>query len=128
MSSQTSLVAQQTRLHMWAEQIRESRNRPEGMMLKTWCEQNGLTKANYYYRLRRVRQACLEYVQPAEPAFVELPTVSSPCVAPELPLSKTEASNHTAAIIKGHNGLTIEICDQASDVFLKNLLEVLIHA
>lgn len=57
MAEQTSLVAQQVRLMHWAEQIRECQNRPEGMDVSTWCEQNNITKANYYYRLKRVRQA-----------------------------------------------------------------------
>ena len=43
----------------WAEQIRECQNRPEGMDVSTWCEQNNITKANYYYRLKRVRQMCV---------------------------------------------------------------------
>ena len=57
----------------WAEQIRECQNRPEGMDVSTWCEQNNITKANYYYRLKRVRQMCLDQLPEAEkPAFVEL--------------------------------------------------------
>lgn len=59
MATQTSLVAQQVRLRQWSEQIRECQNRPEGMDVQTWCTQNNITKANYYYRLRRVREACL---------------------------------------------------------------------
>lgn len=74
MAEQTSLVAQQVRLMHWAEQIRECQNRPEGMDVSTWCEQNNITKANYYYRLKRVRQMCLDQLPEAEkPAFVELP-------------------------------------------------------
>lgn len=46
MAEQTSLVAQQVRLMHWAEQIRECQNRPEGMDVSTWCEQNNITKAN----------------------------------------------------------------------------------
>ena len=60
MVSETSLAAQQCRLMEWAEQIRDCQNRPEGMSVIEWCSRNGITKANYYYRLRRVREACLE--------------------------------------------------------------------
>ena len=28
-----------------------------------WCAQHGITKANYYYRLKRVRKACLDQYQ-----------------------------------------------------------------
>lgn len=30
------------------------------MSVAEWCTRNGITKANYYYRLRIVRAACLE--------------------------------------------------------------------
>lgn len=74
MATQTSLVAQQVRIRQWAEQIRNCQNRPKGMDVETWCTQNNLTKANYYYRLRRVRQICLDQMQETETtAFVELP-------------------------------------------------------
>ena len=49
MATQTSLVAQQVRIRQWAEQIRNCQNRPKGMDVETWCTQNNLTKANYYY-------------------------------------------------------------------------------
>ena len=59
LKSQTSLVAQQTRINEWAEQIRECNNRPQGMTVKEWCQSQGLTKAGYYWRLRKVREALL---------------------------------------------------------------------
>ena len=72
MKSQTSLVAQQTRLSEWAEQIRECNNRPQGMTVGDWCQSRGITKANYYWRLRKVREALLETGN-ITPVFVELP-------------------------------------------------------
>lgn len=68
MSSATTAVAVQYRLKEWAEQIRECQNRPAGMSVVDWCATHGITKANYYYRLRRVRQACLENLPPQAPA------------------------------------------------------------
>ena len=64
MSSETTAAAVQYRLKEWAEQIRECQNRPAGMSVVDWCATHGITKANYYYRLRRVRQACLENLPP----------------------------------------------------------------
>lgn len=73
MAEETSLIAQQIRLSQWAEQIRDCKNRPEGMDVATWCEQHNITKANYYYRLKRVRQMCLEQMTDSvQPTFVEL--------------------------------------------------------
>jgi len=56
------MVAEQCRLQEWAAQIRDSQNRPAGMSVVEWCARNGVTKANYYRRLRRVRKACLESI------------------------------------------------------------------
>jgi hypothetical protein len=60
MSSTTSMVATHYRLQEWAEQVRACQNRPDGMKIIDWCAQNNITKADYYYRLRKVREACLE--------------------------------------------------------------------
>ena len=68
MSSAATAVAVQYRLTEWAEQIRECQNRPAGMSVVDWCATHGITKANYYYRLRRVRQACLENLPLEAPA------------------------------------------------------------
>ena len=58
MSSETSVAAEQCRLQEWAAQIRDCQSRPAGMSIVSWCACHGITKANYYYRLRRVRKAC----------------------------------------------------------------------
>ena len=63
MSSETSMAAADFRLQEWAAQIRECQSRPAGMSVVSWCACHGITKANYYYRLRRVREACLETIQ-----------------------------------------------------------------
>lgn len=52
MSSQSSMVAAGFRLQEWAAQIRECQSRPAGMSVASWCADNGITKANYYYRIR----------------------------------------------------------------------------
>lgn len=68
MSSETSMVAASCRLQEWVAQIRECQSRPAGISVASWCADNGITKANYYYRLRRVRKACLEHIQEEIPA------------------------------------------------------------
>ena len=68
MNSQTSLVAEQVRLRQWVAQIQECQSRPADMKVETWCNEHGITKANYYYRLLRGRKACLEACN-SEPAF-----------------------------------------------------------
>jgi len=53
------------------------------MTVDEWCEKNGITKANYYYRLNRVRQAFLESTLKSDsktPAIVPVP-ITAPMVA-----------------------------------------------
>lgn len=78
MKSHTSLVAQQTRLSEWADQIRDCQNRPQGMKIDEWCQLHNITKANYYWRLRKVREAYLETAEQTQ-TFVE---VLSPTIHP----------------------------------------------
>ena len=63
MNSHTSLVAQQTRLSEWADLIRDCQNRPQGMKIDEWCQLHSITKASYYWRLRKVREAYLEIAE-----------------------------------------------------------------
>ncbi len=121
MGSQTSLVAKQCRIQSWAMQIKECQNRPEDMTVDEWCLQNNITKANYYYRLKCVRQACLDSME-STPAFVELPV-------PEMkPTSECITSSTTAAVIRGANGLTIELHANASAEFMRNLIGACTYA
>ena len=120
MKSQTSLVAQQTRLSEWAQQIKDCQNRPNGMKIDEWCQMNGMTKANYYWRLRKVREAVLETVD-VTPAFVEIPA--------QLPAEPVPAVEHTiVATLKGTNHFVLEITDQASATFLTSLLGAMNNA
>ena len=122
MKSQTSLVAQHTRLNEWAQQIRDCQNRPAGTRVDDWCQEHGITKATYYWRLRKVREALLEatdYDVPAE--FVELQ-------APEKIPCGTIDSPKIIAVLKGANQLALEITDQMPETFLSTLLGAMIHA
>lgn len=121
MGSQTSLVAKQCRIQSWAMQIRDCQNRPEDMTVDEWCLQNNITKANYYYRLKCVRHACLDSME-SNPSFIELP-------APEIKTSNERtASFDAAAIIRGANGLSIELHESASAEFLKKLIGACTYA
>ena len=98
MNTQTSLVAEQIRLQQWADQIRDCKNRPSDMKVDAWCQEHGITKANYYYRLRRVRKACLELCEPS-PSFVELtaPTTEN------MPMKDSHTQSSVAAEDKIEN-------------------------
>ena len=40
--------------------VEPCKNRPIGMSVDEWCQENSITKANYYYRMTQVRKACLD--------------------------------------------------------------------
>ena len=122
MNTQTSLVAEQIRLQQWADQIRDCQNRPSDMKVDAWCQEHGITKANYYYRLRRVREACLELCDQA-PSFVELTT------PPEsTPVKASPTHSSVAAVLHAEIGITIDIYNDASADFLRNLIGAASHA
>ena len=122
MNTQTSLVAEQIRLQQWADQIRDCQNRPSDMKVDAWCREHGLTKANYYYRLRRVREACLELCEPS-PSFVEL-------ISPLDDIKDKGIQSHfpVAAVLHAGSGITIGLCNDVSPEFLRNLMEAVGHA
>ena len=129
MTTQTSIIAQQTRLRQWAEQIRECRNRPAGMDIQTWCSQNNITKANYYYRLRRVREACLDQLQESTPAFVEI-SQKSPATVPAsetTPVRTVPASQSPVARLHGEHGISVDIYPGISGDMLRLLMEAVAH-
>lgn len=120
MKSQTSLVATKIRLQQWAELIHECQCRPAGMKIDTWCEEHNISKANYYYRLRRVREACLEMTETTN-RFVELPVPTS-----ESPISNTMDSK-MIAVLRASNGLSVEIYSGASPEIIQSLIGVLTY-
>ncbi len=116
MNSETSLVARNYRLQQWAAQIQECNNRPKGMEVKEWCSQHNITKAAYYYRMRKVREACLDIVNLADtPSFIEVPIEETPDLT--LP----------AAILRSANGMELQVQENASSNFLTNLIEAMSH-
>ncbi len=119
MSSETTIVATEFRLQEWAAQIRECQNRPAGMSVVEWCTCNGITKANYYYRLRRVREACLESISqgaaarqvvPVEPMLLKQKEKICGCVRPGLDI--------------GVKGCSIHVTEETSLKLLAKVLEV----
>ena len=123
MISETTMVAEQCRLQEWAAQIRECQRRPAGMSIVSWCACHGITKANYYYRLRRVREVCLEgisgeylpqQVLPVRPEILRAGEESSADAQRGLDISIKEYSIH--------------VTESASMPLLAQVLKVVQHA
>ena len=123
MSSETSMVAAQYRLQEWAAQIRECQGRPAGMSVASWCACHGITKANYYYRLRRVREACLEAIQ------VEIPAQQIVPVAQEiLQQDKKDSNVPQAGLDISIKGFSVHVTESTSMPLLAAVLGVIRNA
>ena len=115
MKSHTSLVARQTRLSEWTELVRDCQNCLQGMKIEEWCQLHDVTKSSYYWKHRKVREVYLKNSEQTL-AFVEIP---SSAIHP----ANMPTEHKIAAVIRGRNNLTLEITEQASDLFLKNFWE-----
>lgn len=123
MSSETTMVAEQCRFQEWAAQTRDCQNRPAGMSVVSWCACHGITKANYYYRLRRVREAYLETIQEKTPAQQMVP------VQPGLlRLQGHKDRDAQPGLDISIKGFSIHVTDSASMALLTEVLKAVQHA
>ncbi len=65
-------VEKQYQYSKWAEIIKSCKS--SGMKVSDWLRQNNISKDQYYYWQRKIKDACLESLQVEQPIFVELPT------------------------------------------------------
>ena len=108
-------------MQQWAAQIQDCKNRPADMKVETWCSEHGITKANYYYRLKRVRKACLEVYNPGT-GVCGTSSADRESSAPE------NSSLKPTAILRNSRGLALEIYNPVSKDMLQCILEVLSNA
>lgn len=128
MKSKESLIAAQVRLNQWTQEVQGCMNRPKDMTVDEWCAQHNIKKANYYWRLKRVRQACLEQVETSAENFVELPTpIQHTMSFASLPIT-TNDNSCTVAVLRTSSGISIELKECASAEFVKNLMGALTNA
>ena len=69
----------------WAEIIKSCKS--SGMQVSEWLKQNNISKDQYYYWQRKLKDACLESLQAEQSTFVELP-VEVPQICEHKPVVK----------------------------------------
>ncbi len=128
-------ITHKVRLEHWKRIIEECAGRPEDQTARQWLAEHGITKDQYYYWQRRVRQA--EYdkrtiQQPAltpERAPAALDRTEDISFA-EIPLNDALEESSTfqaAAVIKTGNA-TIALSNAASDRLIDRILGEVMHA
>lgn len=110
----TNRLAKQYQLREWAEMI--SNCRTSGLKIDDWCAKNGITNSNYYYRLRRVREACLEN------EHSEIVPVPKPVIINDLPNKDNGYLDITI------NSITIHVTENTPMTLLNSVLQVISHA
>lgn len=121
----TAMIAHQFRLQKWAEQIKDCNNRPHGMTVEEWCAKNDVTKANYYYRLKRVRQVYLETIPEKEipPTTIVPVSIADPSVA----VSPTDvpAASSSCSLEITRKGFSLTVTSETSLELLGKVLKVM---
>ena len=118
-------TAAQIRYQQWLADIRECKERPASMTVDEWCQQHGIKKNTYYWRMKTLRKLCLQNAQlPIEHQPAE---VATPTTFVELPRTfSTPSPSETVTLTIGN--ATVEIPESISDRFLLRILEAASHA
>lgn len=90
------------------------------MTVDECCNQYSVTKATYYYRLKCVRQAYLDSVEPSFTEFVEMP------IADEVENNRGKSS--VSAVLNINQSFSMDLLDNALTTFIKKLLGALDYA
>lgn len=123
----------QHNLKKWATIIKECRS--SGMKILQWLEINNISKDQYYYWQKKLKETCIDTFERQAATFVELPVAKEVPASTELTVTHTVCKNDDsyfkdnmiAAVIKT-NRVTFEITNTATPDFIKNLIEAFNHA
>lgn len=123
----------QHNLKKWAAIIKECRS--SGMKILQWLEINNISKDQYYYWQKKLKETCIDTFERQAATFVELPVTKEVPASTELTVTHTVCKNDDsyfkdnmiAAVIKT-NRVTLEITNTATPDFIKNLIEAFNHA
>lgn len=123
----------QHNLKKWAAIIKECRS--SGMKILQWLEINNISKDQYYYWQKKLKETCIDTFERQAATFVELPITKEVPASTELTVTHSVCKNDDsyfkdnmiAAVIKT-NRVTFEITNTATPDFIKNLIEAFNHA
>ena len=123
----------QHNLKKWVAIIKECRS--SGMKILQWLEINNISKDQYYYWQKKLKETRLDTFERQAATFVELPVTKEVPASTELTVTHTVCKNDDsyfkdnmiAAVIKTSR-VTFEITNTATPDFIKNLIEAFNHA
>ena len=122
----------EVRKQYWKNIINQCLQRPEGMTVKQWLDENSICEQTYYHWLKRIRQetyelattsanaACVKTMH-SEVAFAEVPLPVMNTVAPDGNGFRPDITIQTGSMLIG-------VSNTASDALLGKLFGVIGHA
>lgn len=105
--------------------VHDCKNRPAGMSVDEWCDLNSITKANYYYRMRQVRNAYIDTLPSEETEHAVVP-IPMELMEKEITSISTVSSDISCIELSAH-GVTLRVTEETSLTLLAKVLGVLIH-
>ena len=81
----------QHNLKKWVAIIKECRS--SGMKILPWLEINNISKDQYYYWQRKLKETCIDIFERQAVTFVELPVTKEVPISTELTVTHTVCNN-----------------------------------
>ena len=127
-------ITHEVRLAHWRRIIEECSNRPGDQTARQWLDDHGITKDQYYYWQRRVRQAeydkaFLQQMTPPTNVPVTVPDTANISFA-EMPYepSSTGLDSFKASVMIKVGSMTIALSNGVSDDLLARIMREASHA
>ena len=125
-------ITHEVRLANWKRIVEQCNCRPEGMSVKQWLKDNGISNKSYYYWLRRIRLEAYTQLT-SSPADTTLPQGQPAVVFAEIPVpGRTDVDRGNepfkADALLRSGSMMIGISNSISDHLLSRLLEAVRHA
>ena len=128
----TRSMLHQAKLNEWAKRLSDQKE--SGLPVMEWCKLNNISKYQYFYWRRQLKEEALEQVLPE---IVPLAMPSAPSPSQIIPTTSevarencascaTFAPNSNARIFI--NGISIEIDSSAPETFIRSLIKAVRHA
>lgn len=111
-------VEREMKLQHWMGIIKECNERPNGVRVEDWIRERGISKDQYYYWLRRVKDKCLKEAGKEPPSTMV-----------RIPQAITEAARVSDGSISVFiDGIEVRISSNTSSELIKSVIRVIRNA
>lgn len=121
----------EVRLAQWTGLVKSASERPRGVLLKDWLDDNGISRDQFYYWQRKVRRNVYDSLVSEQTGNTLIPSVSFaevPLAVKTLPdVSNPACLPNTGATLR-INAATIELSNNASPELIAAILKVIAYA